>query len=123
MSKNNYKLIKINEDARPIFTDFLKTLGEVPQILDKDSAKPLVIHYETKQLTYIEKGTGLVALEGDIFEVSDGDFVIFEKGVEHSFLTNDGELHLIHWHWPQENLYTDRCILEDFYEKWNDYIA
>lgn len=122
MGKKRYRVIRIEKGTQSMFLDFLSSLNlENIQVLTSESEKPLVIHYQTKQMTYVKRGNGYAVCDGELFEITEGDLLLLDKGVSHSFLASKGDIHLIHWHWPKENILTDRVILEEYYCEWKKF--
>jgi hypothetical protein len=82
-------------------------LGEPPQTLDAASPRPVVWHEFMAQLTLVQAGSGVVLLDESEYEVSDRTLLYIPPGCRHAFATST-ELRLLHWHWPQRLLASDR---------------
>jgi mannose-6-phosphate isomerase-like protein (cupin superfamily) len=108
-----FQLIKCGDDIFGTVTTMLDELGEAPQMLTRDSPRPLVVHRVMGQITLVLSGDGLARLAGRTVALAPGDLVILTPGCEHSFAAVGGDLQLRHWHWPQALLHEDRIILQD----------
>jgi mannose-6-phosphate isomerase-like protein (cupin superfamily) len=81
------------------------------QLLERDSPKPLVVHRQTSQITYVAGGRGFAFLEDRVFSIHPGDLLLFEANVPHSFAAWPHNLRLLHWHWPPASVDSDRELL------------
>jgi mannose-6-phosphate isomerase-like protein (cupin superfamily) len=108
-----YDLLHIRDVMETPFSAMFHELGEPPQILVPQSPRPRVVHRVMSQLTYVRRGAGLAVLAGDQIPIKAGDLMILAAGCEHAFASFEGELELLHWHWPQALLHEDRYIVAD----------
>ncbi len=104
-----YQIINIQKNLRDIFVNFFKQNGE-KLILKSSDLNPLVYHKKTEQMTYIYKGKGILVLNSDKINISEGDLIIIPKKACHSFKSKSNELETYHIHWPLDFLETDRYI-------------
>jgi hypothetical protein len=108
-----FKIVRCDTDMATNVGQMLHELGEPPQVLTKDSPRPLVVHHVMGQMTLVTGGAGFALLAGRTVALTAGDLFILTPGCEHSFVAGDDDLHLRHWHWPQALLEHDRTVLED----------
>ncbi len=112
MQDKKYQIHKIMPEMREMFCEIFN-LQQIPiQILTDESERPLVIHHQTKQITYVLKGQGKIYLDADIHYISEGNLILIDQNTPHSFAGYDEELQLVHWHWPENQVDTDRNVLK-----------
>ncbi|MGY0237009.1 cupin domain-containing protein [Longispora urticae] len=111
-----FQRLKINDAMGTVLPGMFSDLGEPVQVLTPDSPRPLVVHRVMSQATYVRSGSGLVSLAGETFTLEPGDLLMLAPGCEHAFLAPDGDLELLHWHWPQALLHSDREIVAPYFE-------
>lgn len=121
MEKFEGNILKIPVESQMLFENFVQILGGIEQVITSDTAKPLVIHYQTNQATYVKNGNGYIALSGKIRSISQGDFILIEKGISHSFMVEESEMNLVHFHWPIEKLESDRNVITEHFEEWDKF--
>lgn len=114
METKKYQIINIVEPMRSMVEEIFKTYNKCIQVLNNESDKPLVIHSNTKQMTYVLDGKGHVIVDYDIYEIGQGDLVLLEEKQSHSFICTEGEMQLLHLHFPENNVENDRIVLKDF---------
>lgn len=112
MSK--YEIIYLPPEMRELFSKFMENSNQVlSQVLTPESEKPVVIHYRTRQMTYVMKGQGYTFLDNHIYPIREGDIVFIDQNTSHSFASNKTELYLFHWHLPNDTCVEDRTILQE----------
>ncbi|MBE6051252.1 MAG: cupin domain-containing protein [Clostridium sp.] len=122
MKKKGFQVLKIAEDMRQAVIELFKDMENDAQTLSKDSEKPLVVHHDTKQMSYVVKGQGYVAVNDNILKIIEGDLIIIDKKSTHSFICSEGDIELMHIHWPKANVDLDREVINDYYSAWDKYI-
>lgn len=103
-----YHITQIKPKMIITINEMFDHLGEEPQILTPNSPSPLVYHNVMGQMTFVVRGTGLGAFDGDIVPLSAGLVVYLAATCRHAFKSTSSELELRHWHWPPELLFSDR---------------
>ena len=96
----------------PVVREMFANLTEPRQVLTPTSDRPLVIHHEMAQMTLVDSGSGHISIDGWSAPLSAGDLFVIAPNSPHAFRCTGGELHLLHWHWPQHLLHVDREILQ-----------
>lgn len=110
MSTTGYQIISIMDEMREMFVKVFR-IDQIPvQVLNATSEKPLVVHHKMKQITYVLHGSGNAFFNSDIQSIKEGDLVLIDMNTTHSFAAVD-ELHLVHWHWPNDWLDEDRIVI------------
>lgn len=110
--EKKYEILHIMESLQTTFVNLLEKSDTESQILYPESDKPLVQHQFTQQITYVKEGQGVTCLDGECIPINKGDLLTMEAKTPHSFWAKSEELHLIHWHWPNDKIEEDREILK-----------
>lgn len=93
--------------------NFFRTVGSELQELKEADAAPLVIHNLTNQVTYVVQGKGIGVIGDEKKFISKGDILLIPMKTKHSFRCCGDSLVLYHYHWPKDDLETDRVILQN----------
>lgn len=115
-------MIKLEEKEAIIFEKMLTELGAERQILNKDSEKPLVYHKEHKQLSFIISGKGYAQAGNEVYDIEKGSLILLDENTYHSFFCPNGEMELLHLHFPKIEGDEDRYIKENICENWKKII-
>lgn len=114
---------KLNESETKVFESILNGLNAERQILDVYSEKPLVFHKEHKQLSFVVSGKGFVQINNKVFNIERGSLILLPENTKHSFLCIEGNLILLHVHFPKIFGDEDRFIFQEISEKWKKIIC
>jgi len=73
------------------------------------TANPAHLHYDTDLIiTYFKQGSGKIQIEGRLYDISEGDFVIQNPAELHRCIIDDGKYH------ERLALYINEAILKNF---------
>lgn len=102
-----------NEAIKWFKNQFFLSINAERQKLSENDEAPLVKHNLTNQITYVAKGEGIGMFGDEIRTFSEGDVIMIPLSTPHSFKSRGKTMELLHYHWPQDHLETDRTILRD----------
>lgn len=114
---------KLNESETKVFESILNDLNAERQVLNIYSEKPLVFHKEHKQLSFVVNGKGFVQINNKVFNIERGSLILLPENTKHSFLSIEGNLILLHVHFPKISGDEDRFIIQEISEKWKKIIC
>lgn len=118
---NGFQILKISKKLQQGILELFKEFENDFQVLSKCSERPLVVHCNTRQLSYVTEGKGYVAINGVVSKIEKGDLVIIDKNSTHSFICDNEEIKLMHIHWPKNGVDFDRKVIYECYPLWDKY--